>query len=170
MMVAVAAVAVLMGAAAEVRRERRLAQGYLRQARDWELEERWARQGALSLGLAAARAESLSRSLRPRDDELARLWESEGERDAVEAESQRTLAAYYGRLRQKYRRAASFPWAPGAPDPPRPRVRFFYPCRFTALLPTEPLPPEQRWYSKDATDEVWENAFNAGRLRVDRSR
>jgi hypothetical protein len=40
---------------------------------------------------------------------------------AAELDENRSLAAYYDRLVQKYERAAARPWLPVAPDPPVPK-------------------------------------------------
>ncbi|WP_435020113.1 hypothetical protein TA3x_001654 [Tundrisphaera sp. TA3] len=120
LMILVAAVAILLGARAEVARLRRMSRDYYVEAMLFGMQEQIAQANAG----------------RTREAWLAEVREIErangeggmrmGRRNfdlfpppppAVEKQS----AEYYGKMRAKYERASRYPWLPLPPDPPEPR-------------------------------------------------
>jgi hypothetical protein len=144
MMLAVASLAILMGVTREVSRLRRLSQGYTRKAVLAGREERGWRRALIDRMVSEADARQRSVTLRAKDQDLAAEWAVEASICAEEVVEVRSVLAHFVGVHQKYQRAASRPWDMVAPDPPEPRPKLVWRC---VLLPKEPLPPGQRWYS-----------------------
>jgi hypothetical protein len=147
MMIAVALASVVLGVTREVSRLGTLAREYRRKALVSAREERQWRRGLVARVASEAEARRLSAALRPRDRDLADLWELEALDWSEHVGEVRAILAHHSRMRHKYERAASRPWEPVAPDPPEPHERPYWGCVAT---PKEPLPPGERWYSEDA--------------------
>ena len=147
MMVAVAIVAVVMGATIEAKRFGRLSRQYQRKAIASAREERlWHR--ALRGGMASeVEAQQLSAVLRAKDQDLADLWAEAASESSGAVRGVREIVAHHARLRRKYEHAASRPWESVAPDPREPPLPFIWNC---VTLPKEPLPPGKRWYTQEA--------------------
>jgi hypothetical protein len=129
-MIAVAVVAVIIGA--ETTRRRWVA--YHQQAAAYAKLEEVAQRLAGGKEEEVARLNQLVEKLRQeaesvRNDPVAlknregmiETWKSRVMFQSLDAEHSRREATYYGNLKDKYRRAASYPWLPVEADPPAPK-------------------------------------------------
>ncbi|MHB1557326.1 MAG: hypothetical protein ACYC61_07590 [Isosphaeraceae bacterium] len=80
-------------------------------------------QQAMKLEAARAKGSPIDRSGPPNAQWTAEEWRKNAAWMLEEAKYERELESYHGMLRKKYEYAASYPWLPVAPDPPRPRRR-----------------------------------------------